>query len=222
LNGEDRSFGGIDLFIDLIPSKCWFSNVRTTVHSTDWDRLRKHIYARAVNCCECCGASPFTSDGIRLEAHERWHYDDKKKVQKLMRLVALCNTCHRSTHFGPASILGKREEATQHLKQVRGFTDSEVKLHIANAFSLWRERSSHNWELDITLITSNGIKLADVSERVIKVVKIHTADNKADLGTKRVGWPIFAKVVSSIIVCKSNSYYEVCQFYYSILRKNNQ
>jgi hypothetical protein len=57
------------LFIDLIPS-CWFSNVRTTVHSTDWDRLRKHIL-RADNCCECCGASPSTSDGIRLETHER-------------------------------------------------------------------------------------------------------------------------------------------------------
>lgn len=41
------------------------------------------------------------------------------------------------------------------------------------------------------------------AEGVIKVVKIHTNDNKADLGTKRVGWPIFSKVVSSILVCKN-------------------
>jgi hypothetical protein len=38
---------------------------------------------------------------------------------------------------------------------------------------------------------------------VIRVVRIHTDDNKADLGTKRVGWPIFAKVVSAIVVCKN-------------------
>jgi hypothetical protein len=41
------------------------------------------------------------------------------------------------------------------------------------------------------------------AEGVIKVVKIHTDDNKADIGTKRVGWPIFAKVISSIVVCKN-------------------
>jgi hypothetical protein len=96
-----------------------------------------------------------------LEAHERWQYDDTEKVQKLMRLVALCNKCHQSTHFGLASLLGKSEEATQHLKQERGFTDGQVELHINDAFSLYRERSKHNWKLDITLITSNGIKLSD-------------------------------------------------------------
>lgn len=77
-----------------------------------------------------------------------------------MRIVALCNKCHQSTHLGFASLKGKGEEATQHLKQVRGFTDREVEDHINDAFSLFGVRSKHNWELDITLITSNDIKLS--------------------------------------------------------------
>lgn len=54
LIGEDREFNGNDLFIDLIPKSCWFSNVRTSVVKKDWDRLRKHIYDRVNNKCEIC------------------------------------------------------------------------------------------------------------------------------------------------------------------------
>jgi hypothetical protein len=38
LIGEDREFGGNTLFIDLVPSTCWFSNVRSCIHPKDWDR----------------------------------------------------------------------------------------------------------------------------------------------------------------------------------------
>ena len=67
LKGEDRTFGGNKLFIDLIPRSCWFTNVRKFIHNTDWDRVRNHIYNRTNNTCECCGEKC-----DRLEAHERW------------------------------------------------------------------------------------------------------------------------------------------------------
>ena len=153
LVGEDRSFGGDLLFVDLVPKSCWFTNVRSCVHPKEWDRLRRKVYSRAGNCCECCGSN---EDG--LEAHERWHYDGEKGVQKLMRLVALCCNCHQATHIGYAEIQGKYEEASAHLKEVRGFNDSEVDNHISDAFKLYIERSQRDWELDLTLLTSNGIE----------------------------------------------------------------
>jgi Domain of unknown function (DUF5710) len=54
LIGEDRSFAGNQLFIDLIPETAWYANVRAMVHPCDWDRVRWHVYARANHCCECC------------------------------------------------------------------------------------------------------------------------------------------------------------------------
>jgi hypothetical protein len=39
LPGEDRTFGS-GLFVDLVPSTCWFTNVRTCVVPRDWQRLR--------------------------------------------------------------------------------------------------------------------------------------------------------------------------------------
>src|SRR5699024_3798561 len=35
LPGEDRSFG-TGLYVDLVPSSCWFTNVRYCVSAKDW------------------------------------------------------------------------------------------------------------------------------------------------------------------------------------------
>ncbi len=155
LKGEDRTYGGSDLFVDLIPRSCWFTNVRYCVHTSDWDRLRRHVYARAGSRCECCGAHTPTP-----EAHERWHFDAARRVQKLMRLVALCRSCHEATHMGLAGLRGREDDAMAHLRRVRGFTEQEAEAHIEDAFQLWSERSSIEWELDLSVITDSGVRLA--------------------------------------------------------------
>lgn len=45
LPGEDRNFGS-GLFVDLVPSSCWFSNARSCVDQRDWERLRRMITNR--------------------------------------------------------------------------------------------------------------------------------------------------------------------------------
>ena len=54
LPGEDRGFGA-GLFVDLVPSSCWFTNVRSCVSERDWERLRRMITSRAGQRCEICG-----------------------------------------------------------------------------------------------------------------------------------------------------------------------
>jgi len=166
LEGEDRTFGGNDLFIDLIPSTCWFSNVRSCIHPKDWDRVRKYIYERVNYCCECCGINTMNDNSNgQLEAHERWNYDDKYKIQKLMRIIALCHQCHQSTHMGLAGILGKKYDAMEHLQKVKCISQSEAEEENNEAFKLYRLRSICNWELDISLITNAGISIIKKDER---------------------------------------------------------
>lgn len=57
LPGEDRTYGQ-GLFVDLVPSSCWFTNVRSCISPTDWDRVRRMVYTRANNRCEACGRAP--------------------------------------------------------------------------------------------------------------------------------------------------------------------
>ena len=153
LTGEDRTYGGNELFIDLIPRSCWFTNVRSCTHSSDWDRLRHHIYSRVNNTCECC------NNKKNIEAHERWSYDSKTKIQKLVRLVALCKMCHTTTHFGFAKIRGIGHQALEHLKKVRGFTHEEAMEHKKQAYKVWSERNKTEWTLDLSILTNNNIKL---------------------------------------------------------------
>ncbi|WP_043907717.1 DUF5710 domain-containing protein [Kitasatospora griseola] len=167
LPGEDRSLGS-GLFVDLVPSSCWFTNVRSCVAPQDWDRLRRMIYARAQNRCEACGAGQDREAQRRLEAHERWTYDRAHQVQTLKRLICLCTDCHTVTHFGLAQVRGLAPQARAHLIKVTGLTPDQADRHIAEAFELWQARSRTTWTLDLSILTDAGITLAPPPDAAIR------------------------------------------------------
>jgi len=164
--GEDRSFGGNSLFVDLVPESCWFTNVRSCVSPGDWEKIRRRVYSRANNRCECCGAERSPEKKIWIEAHERWAYDETTRVQKLMRLVALCSPCHLVTHFGFAQMQGLENAAYQHLRKVAGFSDLQAQKHVEDAFLLWEKRSSRVYEMDLSLLLLSGIKVLEKQDSV--------------------------------------------------------
>ena len=173
LPGEDRSFGS-GLFVDLVPSSCWFSNVRSCVDQRDWERLRRMITNRADQQCEVCQRGQDREARRWLEAHERWAYDDSNNVQALRRLICLCTDCHTATHFGLASINGKCAEAFKHLCTVTGLPADQASQHIDAASALWRQRSAITWDLDLSILVKANIT----------VTKPPSATERADLPGK--------------------------------------
>ena len=167
--GEDRTFGGSELYIDLIPKSCWFTNVRYCVRPEDWDIIRKKVYSRTRYKCECCGFNCIKNKSP-IEAHERWEYNYETKTQKLVRLIGLCKLCHSTTHFGLSRMNGMEQKVSNHLKTVRNFNIEELKEHIDVAYTIWLERNNLEWNLDLDLITSNGFE-------IIKPVKIEDRKN---------------------------------------------
>lgn len=161
LLGEDRTFGGNELYVDLIPNTCWFNNVRSCIDPKDWDRLRKFVYSRADHKCEVCGKTPIQS----LEAHERWSYNITTFTQKLERLIALCHECHQTTHMGLARVKNRDKQAREHLQEITGMNYHDASNHIDHAFDIWRVRNKITWNLDLNLITENDIKLAQNSQQ---------------------------------------------------------
>lgn len=164
LPGEDRSFGGTDLFVDLVPDSCWFTNVRSCVDKRDWDRLRKMIYRRANQVCEICGTGRDFDAEVWLEAHERWHYDSATKTQRLVRLICLCTPCHEATHFGLAEINGHRDHALNQLIAVNGWSRRHAEQHVSEAFNEWRRRSAIDWHLDLSILADADIDITPPPE----------------------------------------------------------
>lgn len=158
LPGEDRTFGA-GLFVDLIPSSCWFTNVRSCVSQRDWERLRRMLLRRAKHRCEICGRSEDRETKRWLEAHERWFYDEARSIQTLRRLICLCSDCHRTTHFGLAQVRGQADAAFEYLCTVTGMTAEQAETHVRDAFARWERRSARSWALDLSLLTDAGITL---------------------------------------------------------------
>ena len=156
LPGEDRGFGS-GLFVDLVPSSCWFTNVRSCVSEADWERLRRTITTRAGRRCEICGSAEDRDRRRWLEAHERWTYDAAARRQTLRRLICLCTDCHTMTHFGLATVRGTDAAALGHLMAVTALSRSEAEAHVRQAFRTWEERSAVTWSLDLTMLTGAGV-----------------------------------------------------------------
>lgn len=156
LPGEDRSLGS-GLFVDLVPSSCWFTNVRSCVSEKDWGRLRRMITRRAGMQCETCGAGEDRQRRRWLEAHERWVFDPASRTQRLARLICLCTDCHHATHYGRAEVFGTADAAFVHLRAVTGMSAAEADAHIAEAFRIWQERSRSRWTLDLSMLTEAGV-----------------------------------------------------------------
>lgn len=144
------------LTIELVPQTCWFSNVRSEVSADDWDRLRKAIYEEAGDRCQVCGGR---GPKWPVECHELWHYDDKRRLQTLRGLTALCPACHEVKHIGLANVRGRGQIAARHLAKVNGWTQQEADRYIAEQFSVWQERSRFQWKLDLSWLEQFGITI---------------------------------------------------------------
>ena len=142
------------LTIELVPSSCWFSNVRAVVTRKQWDSLRSKVYSQAYHLCQICGG---VGKKHPVECHEIWHYDDKNLVQKLEGMIALCPSCHMVKHIGLAQLQDRGDRALKHLMKINGLDKTLAEKYIADAFSIWAMRSGKSWKLDLSSLAEYGI-----------------------------------------------------------------
>lgn len=134
------------LTVELVPRTAWYRNVRSHVSRAEWERLRALTFERAGHQCEICAARS------RLECHEIWHYDDRRHIQKLARLIALCPACHEVKHIGLAGTRGRSKEAIAHLARVNKWSSQDARHYLEACFEIWSARSNHQWTLDLTYL----------------------------------------------------------------------
>jgi predicted restriction endonuclease len=134
------------------------NNLRERMGAYRWGKLRKQVYADNGYKCAVCGA-----EGVQLSCHEIWDCDDKKHVQRLLGLTALCNMCHavKHTHKGvlAQAILATRlgtqgyfdleEEAAAHFMKVNQCDRATWDKHYDESLAVWEERSKHRWRIDL-------------------------------------------------------------------------
>lgn len=134
------------LDFELVPDSCWYSNLRSILTPAQWDAVRRKAYARADGKCTVCGAP-----SRRLEAHERWTYDEKNGVQKLKEVSAVCRDCHEVIHIGRTQLMGGEGRASAHFMKVNGCSYAEYRKALGRANEEHRRRNSvPEWKLDLS------------------------------------------------------------------------
>lgn len=176
------------LTIELVPKSCHFSNVRTCVSTSDWDKIRKLSYEKANNKCEICGDYG-KNQGYKhnVECHEIWQYDEETLTQKLVGLISLCPKCHMVKHIGRSIAIGQEEICYRQLSKVNKWTQTQIQTHIVESFDKHKNLSKHKWKLDISLLSEApyNIDLSGFKERIFentipkKKKKKKTTDDKS-------------------------------------------
>lgn len=176
------------LLIELIPTTCHYSNVRTTVKKKEWDKIRFISYELANNKCEICGdIGKNQGYNHNVECHEIWEYDDENKIQKLIGLISLCPTCHQVKHIGRAIAIGKHKQAYAQLMKVNKWSQKQVEEHILESFEIHKERSKHEWGLDLSILTEEpyNIKIKNSTTRIFETKKIKRKRKRSKTSLKK-------------------------------------
>lgn len=169
---EDRSFGGNTFYVDLVPSSLWYQNLRAMMPRSQWNILRQYVITRANNQCEICQST------TKLEAHERWHFDDTSNTQKLARIMCLCKTCHLATHIGLAQTLGYYEPIVEHICTITGWSKTDFETHVKECTAQWKERSLISWKIDVNVVANLGITIHDPDTTQANIKKKKIVVNK--------------------------------------------
>jgi hypothetical protein len=142
---------------ELIPSTSWFKNMRSILPKNIWDVARKETYQKYNYKCGICG------DQSQLECHEIWDFNKETGVQTLGGLIALCNLCHQTKHFGFANLLvmqGKLEKDAipNHFMSINKCSKKAYEKHLKDVTDEYNERSKVTWKINLGEFETYRIK----------------------------------------------------------------
>jgi hypothetical protein len=131
-------------------------------------------------------------------------------------LICYASTTQKSLSTGTAEseikainhTIKAEVESCKGIMEAMGFTQKPIPIYEDNQAAVFAARQPN---------MTKGLRHLDLNEmyfkekqadKTIKVIKVLGTDNLADLGTKRVPWPIFAKICDKMVKCK-NSFYTI-------------
>jgi len=116
-----------------------------------WTRIKRWTYQQSNYCCDVCGGVGKT---YPVEAHEVWNFDDKKYIQKLQKVIALCPLCHQTVHLrGTLVHKGKKayKKCIEHLVKLNKWDWLTAQMYIEQETTKCLERSKYIYEVNIKI-----------------------------------------------------------------------
>lgn len=127
------------LAIEPRPASTWGITLANRLPWKDWDDIRQKVLWDAQYECEICGAKG------KLHVHEIWKFDDKKKIQRLVRVEARCTLCHDVHHFGRSTQVYSKayqNQLIQHWCKINKKARTDFDAHLAEIRLINKKRAN--------------------------------------------------------------------------------
>jgi len=133
-----------------VPEGSWYRDLARALPMTEWHLLRDYTLRRADEHCTVCGGS----GSLRVDGD--WEYDDRKRVQRLVGLSALCQLCYLARHVDRADQLAEQgrvglDRVVRHFLELNRCSQKVYDDHRREVMRVWRQRSKKTWTVDLTI-----------------------------------------------------------------------
>ena len=168
------------LSFQLVPETQHYINLRSDI--PNWmlisDEIRKD--------CTCSICNKKFDSKKELDAHEVWSYDDINYVQSLVKIIPVCKDCHLSIHIGYANVQGRHDEAFNRYIRINEISQEEAENDYKEAFTVWENRSQHNYKFEPDLITQveNILSIKCDTDRWYQYIKFEYKDIAKKFGAR--------------------------------------
>jgi hypothetical protein len=90
-------------------------------------------------------------------------------------------------HIGRSISIGAEKICYNQMAKVNKWSIEQIQKHIVDSFEVHKERSKHEWQLDISLLEKEpyNIKLTPFKERIFEVKKYKKRPKKKKLPTDK-------------------------------------
>lgn len=137
----------------LIPQSAFGHNIRA-INQTEWDRISLFIRSHSNGICAICGEQV---DIERMDAHEVWKWDKKKRKQVLQNIIPICKECHHTIHIGfTIHELGDvaYRKCLGHYCKLNQCSEKRALKDLQKANIKQMKRSTIYWKMDISNLDS--------------------------------------------------------------------
>ncbi len=133
-----------------LPKDSWYRDLGRALPTTEWHQLRDYTLRRADTHCTTCGAK----GALRVDGD--WEFDDRRRIQRLVGLSALCQLCYLTRHPDQAEQMAEQgrlglELVVRHFRELNRCSLKAYEEHRAEALRTWERRSKKDWQVDLSI-----------------------------------------------------------------------
>ena len=145
-----KFYPNMKLEIEPIPESTWGVSLANLLPPPIWDELRRDVYDKFDYTCAIC-----TTTDKQLHCHEKWSYDDKARIQKLVGFQCLCVDCHSIKHWGRTVAEAHKNKdsdtivrLTRYFCKINNCTLDAFSLYKVEIGNIMQRRNRHKYKVD--------------------------------------------------------------------------